>query len=63
MIYEVYKKWAEKYGCIDGAIKKGFCIIWDSERIKKAFNHGNGTEKDFNRYKKDNSKYCHFITR
>lgn len=63
MIYEVYKKWAEKYGGIDGAIKKGFCIIWDAERIKKAFNHGNGTEKDFNRYKKDNSKYCYFITR
>ena len=62
MIYEVYKKWAEKYGCIDGAIKKGFCIIWDSERIKKAFNNGNG-KKDFNRYKKDNSKYCYFITR
>ncbi len=63
MIYEVCKKHAEKFGSIDGAIKKGFCILWDAERIKKSFNFGNGTKKDFNRYKKDNSKYCYFVTR
>lgn len=41
------------------AIKKGFYNIWTPERIKSAFNFGNGTIKDFYRYRKDNApKYC-----
>ena len=28
--------------------------VWDNERIRNAFNFGNGTIKDFERYMKDN---------
>lgn len=34
--------------------------VWDSERIRKAFNNGNGTVKDFSQYMKNNSKYAIF---
>ena len=37
-------------------------ILWNEETIKKSFNFGNGTQKDFKRYQKDNSKYCIFVT-
>lgn len=36
-------------------------LVWDKDRIKHAFNFGNGTEKDLKRYVKDNRQYCIFI--
>ena len=45
---------------INDGIEKGFYNIWNDERIKKAFNFGNGTIKDFNNYMNDNKKYCYF---
>ena len=32
--------------------------IWNAERIKNAFNFGNGTMKDFYRYMRDNKNVC-----
>lgn len=33
-------------------------VIYDDYRIKKAYNRGNGTPKDFKRYMENNRKYC-----
>ena len=41
-------------GSIEEAIKQEYCEEWDSEKIKKAFNFGRGTQSDFMRYVKDN---------
>lgn len=33
---------------------------WTMERVRDAFNFGHGTVKDFERYMKDNKRYCRF---
>lgn len=38
--------------------KKGFWNIWDNERIRSAFNFGNGTMQDLIEYAKRNKAYC-----
>ena len=44
---------------VNNTIKARLFNIWTAERIKGAFNYGNGSMKDFNRYKKDNNnRYC-----
>ena len=35
-------------------------VEFDDNRIRRAFNFGNGTEKDMNRFMRDNNKYCRF---
>lgn len=43
------------YNSIKGAIQDGGSYsVWCNEKIKLAFSFGNGTEKDFKRYCKDN---------
>ena len=42
------------YNSINEAIKDGGYSVWCNEKIKLAFSFGNGTEKDFKRYCKDN---------
>ena len=42
------------------SLKNGDFNIWDDERIKKAFNFGNGTRQDFFEYMKNNKKYVRF---
>lgn len=42
--------------CID--CKDG--VIYDDERIKNAFNLGNGTISDFKRYMNNNKIFCYF---
>lgn len=42
------------YNSIKDAIQDGGYSVWCNEKIKKAFSFGNGTEKDFERYCKDN---------
>ena len=39
----------------------GWFLCWTPERIKSAFNSGNGTIKDLKRYQKNNTQYCTFI--
>ena len=43
------------------AIADGYFIKWTEERIKNAFNNGNGTKADLKRYMKDNKQYCVFV--
>lgn len=42
------------YKSIKDAIQGDGYSVWCNEKIKKAFSFGNGTEKDFKRYCKDN---------
>lgn len=42
------------YNSIKDAIKDGSYSVWCNQKIKLAFSFGNGTEKDFKRYCKDN---------
>ena len=49
-------------GGLSQSIKDGYFSVWNAERIKKAFNNGNGTQKDFEEYKKNNhKKYCYIM--
>lgn len=48
------------YNSIKDAIQDGGYSVWCNEKIKKAFSFGNGTEKDFKRYCKDNK--CNVIS-
>ena len=61
MIIEVNKKYIKQFGTVQNAVKEGYCIEWNLERITNAFNCGNGTMKDLKRYIRDNSKICMFI--
>lgn len=49
-----------RYKSINEAIQDGGYSVWCNEKIKLAFNFGNGTEKDFKRYCKDNK--CKIIS-
>lgn len=42
------------YKSIKDAIRDGGYSVWCAEKIKLAFSFGEGTEKDFERYCKDN---------
>lgn len=48
------------YKSINEAIQDGGYSVWCNEKIKLAFSFGNGTEKDFERYCKDN--HCKIIS-
>ena len=48
------------YKSVKDAIKDGGYSVWCNEKIKLAFSFGNGTEKDFKRYCKDNK--CKIIS-
>lgn len=49
-------------GGISQSIKDGYFSVWTNERIKNAFNFGNGTASDFEEYKKNNHKrYCYIM--
>ncbi len=41
-------------------VKANDGILWDSARIRHAFNFGNGTDKDFLRFVRDNKCFCAF---
>ena len=40
--------------------KSGLKRTWTAEDIKKAFNLGNGTIKDFKKYMENNKQFCIF---
>ena len=61
MIIEIYKPWIKIDGSVEETMRKGFYIEWTPERIKSAFNFGNGTEKDLKRYMNDNKNNCLFL--
>lgn len=61
VIYEVYRRNADQHGSVQGAIKAGLFVPWDDERIKQAFNNGNGTRADFQRYQQANRALCVYL--
>ena len=61
MIIEIYKPYIKLDGSIEKVIENGFFIEWTPERIKNAFNFGNGTEKDFKKYIQNNKNLCLFL--
>ena len=61
MTIEIYRENIVKYGSIENAIKEGFYTVWTQDKIRKAFNFGNGTQKDFERHKDNNKTLCVFM--
>ena len=63
-VYREYsRKILKRYGgsqqtAIMKAKSDGFYTEWDEERIKVAFNNGNGTMSDFRNYMEANSLFC-----
>lgn len=62
MIIEIDRKILrnECNGSIKKAIAGKWYMVWDNNRIKRAF-YGHGTIKDFERYKQDNKIYSIWI--
>lgn len=63
MVIEIGRKYLRDF--YDGNLKECVSamdgVIWDENTIKQAFNFGNGTEEDFQRYMHDNKKYCIYV--
>lgn len=62
MILEFSRKiLREEYnGDIKAMQQAEYFSAWTPERIKRAFNFGNGTEADLRRYMENNKRYCIF---
>lgn len=62
MIIEIDKGYLNEFynGNIMEAYRQGDYLEWTPERIKRAFNFGNGTEKDLKRYIHLNKQFAIF---
>ena len=60
---EISKKKIKELGRVRLAVEKKWYTVWDEDRIRKAFNFGNGTMVDFKRYMENNKPYCVFAKR
>ena len=62
MIIEIDKGYLNEFynGDITKAYQRGDYLEWTPERIKRAFNFGNGTEKDLERYIRLNKQFAIF---
>lgn len=60
MILEISKKYLREFynGNLKECVSAMDGVVWDENRIKNAFNFGNGTKADFQRYMNNNKKYC-----
>ena len=63
MILEIGKSYINKFysGDLKAAILKKDGVLWTDEKIKAAFNFGNGTIKDLKNYINNNKKYAFFV--
>ena len=63
MIIEIDRGYLNEFynGDIIKAYQQGDYLEWTPERIKSAFNFGNGTEKDLERYIRLNKQFAIFI--
>lgn len=64
MILEIGKSYVDRFynGDLKKAVAERDGVEWTQERIKAAFNAGNGTESDLRRYMQANRQYSHFAT-
>lgn len=59
LVYEIDTKTLREYkNNVSTIIAAGEYIPRDDEFIRRAFNNGNGTIKDFARYQNDNRVFC-----
>ena len=63
MILEIGKSYINRFynGSLNEAVKNKGGVLWTDEKIKVAFNCGNGTKKDLKNYINNNKKYCYFV--
>lgn len=63
MILEIGKSYVNRFynGNLKEAVKNKDGILWTSEKIKSAFNNGNGTEKHLKNHIENNKKYAYFV--
>ncbi len=63
MILEIGKTYIQRYynGNLKAAIKAKDGILWTDERIKAAFNFGNGSASDLKRYINNNRQFAYFV--
>lgn len=61
MVLEIFKDDIRKFGSIQACIDNLQYMVWTPERIKGAFNFGNGTSEHFREFKKNNAKYSVFV--
>ena len=63
MILEIGKSYVNNVysGNLKAAIKEKDGILYTDEIIKAAFNNGNGSRADLNRYILCNRKYAYFV--
>ena len=40
---------------------KSLSSVWDEERVKKAFNFGQGTIENLKEYAENNKQFCTFV--
>lgn len=61
-ILELYRRFCrEEYnGNFDKMVEEKDGIIFDDERIKRAFNFGNGTAEDMKKHMRNNNMYCRY---
>ena len=63
MILEIGESYVNRFynGDLKAAVKEKDGILWTDEKIKKAFNNGNGTKKHLKRHIENNKKYAYFV--
>jgi hypothetical protein len=63
VILEIGKSYINKFygGDVCAAVKEKDGILWTPEKIKAAFNNGNGSIKDLKNYISNNKKYAYFV--
>jgi hypothetical protein len=63
MILEIGKSYVNRFynGDLQEAVKNKDGILWTDEKIKLAFNNGNGTKKHLKNCIENNKKYAFFV--
>lgn len=61
-VLEISRDYCKRFynGKTDQMIELQDGVLFDQERIRHAFNFGNGTEKDLMRYIRDNKRFAMF---
>lgn len=63
MVLEIDKSYVNRFynGDVNEAVKNMDGNLWTDEKIKGAFNFGNGTKKHLKKYIENNKNYAYFI--
>lgn len=63
MILEIGKSYVNKFynGKLKDAVKAKDGILWTSEKIKNAFNNGNGNKTDLKKHIDSNKNFAYFV--